>query len=89
MKALLVLLMFSISATAQMNEAGLLKLDREFAKATSEKRLDGWMRYMMDSTVVFGPLTQPSESWVPFAPMLTFLSRVLWIYLDQSIDPEK
>jgi hypothetical protein len=25
---------------------------------------------------------------VPFAPMLTFLSRVLWIYLDQTIDPE-
>jgi ketosteroid isomerase-like protein len=55
MKALLVLLMFSASATAQMNEAGLLKLDREFAKATSERRLDGWMRYMMDATVVFGP----------------------------------
>jgi len=26
--------------------------------------------------------------FVPFAPMLTFLSRVLWIYLDQTIDPE-
>jgi len=25
---------------------------------------------------------------LPFAPMLTFLSRVLWIYLDQTIDPE-
>lgn len=25
---------------------------------------------------------------LPFAPMLTFLSRVLWIYLDQAIDPE-
>ncbi len=25
---------------------------------------------------------------LPFAPMLTFLSRVLWIYLDQKIDPE-
>ena len=23
----------------------------------------------------------------PSAPMLTFLSRVLWIYLDQKIDP--
>jgi len=26
--------------------------------------------------------------FLPFAPMLTFLSRVLWIYLDQAIDPE-
>ena len=27
--------------------------------------------------------------FLPFAPVLTFLSRVLWIYLDQTIDPEK
>lgn len=27
--------------------------------------------------------------FLPFAPMLTFLSRVLWIYLDQTIDREK
>ena len=27
--------------------------------------------------------------FVPFAPMLTFLSRVLWIYLDQAMDPER
>lgn len=26
--------------------------------------------------------------FLPIAPMLTFLSRVLWIYLDQTIDPE-
>ena len=26
---------------------------------------------------------------LPFAPMLTFLSRVLWIYFDQKIDPER
>lgn len=26
--------------------------------------------------------------FLPFAPMLTFLSRVLWIYFDQMIDPE-
>lgn len=26
--------------------------------------------------------------FLPFAPMLTFLARVLWIYLDQAIDPE-
>ena len=27
--------------------------------------------------------------FLPFTPMLTFLSRVLWIYLDQKIDPEQ
>jgi len=27
--------------------------------------------------------------FLPFAPMLTFLSRVLWIYLDQAVDPDK
>ncbi len=27
--------------------------------------------------------------FLPFAPLLTFLSRVLWIYLDQKLDPEK
>jgi Protein of unknown function (DUF983) len=26
--------------------------------------------------------------FLPFTPMLTFLSRVLWIWLDQSVDPE-
>ena len=26
--------------------------------------------------------------FLPFAPMLSFLARVLWIYLDQTIDPE-
>ena len=26
--------------------------------------------------------------FLPLAPMLTFLSRVLWIYLDQKLDPE-
>ena len=25
--------------------------------------------------------------FLPFAPLLTFLFRVLWIYLDQEIDP--
>jgi len=27
--------------------------------------------------------------FLPFAPMLTFFSRVLWIYLDQKFDPER
>ena len=27
--------------------------------------------------------------FLPFAPMLTYLSRVLWIYVDQTFDPER
>jgi hypothetical protein len=27
--------------------------------------------------------------FLPLAPTLTLFSRVLWIYLDQAIDPEK
>jgi len=25
--------------------------------------------------------------FIPFAPGITFFSRVLWIYLDRSVDP--
>jgi uncharacterized protein (DUF983 family) len=28
-------------------------------------------------------------AFLPFVPIVTFLSRVLWIYLDQTIDPER
>ena len=27
--------------------------------------------------------------FLPFVPILTFLSRVLWIYIDQTFDPER
>ena len=27
--------------------------------------------------------------FLPLAPFLTHLARVLWIYLDQSVDPDK
>jgi uncharacterized protein (DUF983 family) len=27
--------------------------------------------------------------FLPFAPVLTLMARVLWIYLDQAIDPDK
>jgi hypothetical protein len=27
--------------------------------------------------------------FVPLAPVLTWMSRVLWIWMDQSIDPDK
>src|SRR3981081_2700644 len=27
--------------------------------------------------------------FLPFAPVLTLMARVLWIYLDQTIDPDR
>jgi hypothetical protein len=27
--------------------------------------------------------------FLPLAPAITLLSRVLWIYLDQTVDPER
>jgi hypothetical protein len=27
--------------------------------------------------------------FLPFAPLLTLMARVLWIYLNQAIDPDK
>ena len=27
--------------------------------------------------------------FLPFAPTITLFARVLWIYLDQSVDPEE
>jgi hypothetical protein len=27
--------------------------------------------------------------FVPFTPVLTFLARVLWIYMDQAVDPDR
>ena len=55
MKVVLLILLLAHLAAAQMTEAALLQLDRDFALATSEKRLDRWMNFMMDSTVIFGP----------------------------------
>ena len=28
-------------------------------------------------------------AFLPFAPMISLLARVLWIYLDQAVDPER
>jgi ketosteroid isomerase-like protein len=55
MKVAVFILLLSHSLAAQMTAAALLQLDREFAQATSEKQLDKWMSYTMDSTVIFGP----------------------------------
>jgi hypothetical protein len=27
--------------------------------------------------------------FLPLAPLLTWMSRVLWIWMDQSIDPDR
>ncbi|HYM74681.1 MAG TPA: hypothetical protein VE377_01780 [Candidatus Dormibacteraeota bacterium] len=40
--------------------------------------------WRLDKVAIWAVLT-----FLPFAPMLTFLARVLWIYLDQKIDPER
>ena len=55
MKATLAVFLLTVSSAAQMTNASLLKLDREFAQATKKEHLDGWMNYMMDSTVIFAP----------------------------------
>ena len=42
--------------------------------------LTGWR---LDRVAIWAVLL-----FLPFTPVLTFFSRVLWIYLDQKIDPE-
>jgi ketosteroid isomerase-like protein len=55
MKTTLALFLLTVSSAAQMTNARLLKLDQQFAQATTKEHLDGWMRYIMDSTVIFAP----------------------------------
>ena len=45
-----------------------------------------WMltQWRLDKIAIWAVLL-----FLPFTPMLTFLSRVLWIYLDQTMDPKK
>jgi hypothetical protein len=31
----------------------------------------------------------PVRLFLPFAPVFTLMARVPWIYLDQTIDPDK
>jgi uncharacterized protein (DUF983 family) len=49
--------------------------------AVSLWALTGWgiSKVIIFSVVLF----------LPFAPTITLLARVLWIYLDQTIDPEQ
>lgn len=44
----------------------------------------GLTRWRLDRVAIWSVLL-----FLPLAPMLTLFARVLWIYLDQSIDPEK
>jgi uncharacterized protein (DUF983 family) len=44
----------------------------------------GAVHLRMDKAVVWALIL-----FVPFIPSLTLLARVLWIHLDQALDPEK
>jgi ketosteroid isomerase-like protein len=39
-------------STPTADEAMLMKADSDFAKATQERRLDGWMEYMADDVIL-------------------------------------
>jgi hypothetical protein len=41
-------------------------------------------RWRLDKVTVWAVIL-----FLPLAPTLALFSRVLWIYLDQSVDPEK
>ena len=43
-----------------------------------------FFRWAFQTVVVAGVLL-----FLPFAPALTIMARVLWIYLDQAIDPDR
>jgi len=53
MKIAIAVLVLTVSSAAQMTNATLLALDRAFAKVTTTEHFDGWMKYMMDDTVIF------------------------------------
>ena len=44
-----------------------------------------WLFHWEFQTVVIGGVLL----FLPFTPLLTVMARILWIYLDQSIDPDK
>jgi hypothetical protein len=41
-------------------------------------------RWSIPKSVIVGLLL-----FLPFTPLLTVMARVLWIYLDQAIDPDR
>jgi ketosteroid isomerase-like protein len=54
MRTIAALFLLTLSAAAQMTSDALLKFDKQFAQATDRERLEGWMKYMMEPTVIFG-----------------------------------
>jgi hypothetical protein len=42
------------------------------------------LRWSLQRSVIVAVLL-----FLPLTPFLTLMARVLWIYLDQSVDPEK
>jgi len=54
MKTLLLVLLTCAACFAQSGpEQALLRADREFAQATAQRRLQGWMEYMAEDAVLF------------------------------------
>ena len=43
-----------------------------------------FLRWSIQKTAIWAVIL-----FLPLAPTLTLFSRVLWIYLDQAVDPEK
>lgn len=43
-----------------------------------------FLQWRIDKAVIWATLI-----FLPTAPLLTLLARVLWIYLDQAVDPDK
>ncbi len=43
-----------------------------------------FLRWSIEKTAIWAVAL-----FLPLAPTLTLLSRVIWIYLDQTVDPEK
>jgi ketosteroid isomerase-like protein len=52
--AVFFILLLAGMAQAAGREKVLLQADREFNKATQERRLEGWMSYMADNVVLLG-----------------------------------
>ena len=42
------------------------------------------LRWSLEKSTVAGILL-----FLPLAPVLTWMARVLWIYMDQAIDPDR
>ncbi len=43
-----------------------------------------FLRWSIQKTAIWAVVL-----FLPLAPTLTLLSRVMWIYLDQAVDPER